>query len=219
MRMRLTDPAPLATAKAPQVEPRTVQRQDVHGQEVIMDLQRSAGNTGVTELMAEEGHERALVERAIGSGGRPLEAQTRDEMEASFGVDLTDVRVHTDSIATASAQAIKAAAYTVGNDVVVQSDRYAPETPAGLELLAHELTHVVQQRSGPVEGSPGPGGLMISNPSDRFEQSAQRTAREVAAGRSVAAGVQKAQKDAPISNKASVQHQDAGAKEVVGEEP
>jgi len=225
MRMRLTelepDPAPPAKAKTPQVELTRVQRQDGHAQEAVMDLQRWAGNAGVAELMAEQAYERTLVERAIGSGGRPLEAQTRRDMEASLGVDLSDVQVHTDSTATASAQAIQAAAYTVGNHVVVQSDRYAPETPAGLELLAHELTHVVQQRSGPVEGSPGPGGLMISNPSDRFEQAAQRTAREVAAGVTTArrAGVQKAAENAPLSDAAaSVHREDAGEHELKAEE-
>ncbi len=225
MRMRLTElepaPAPPTRAKTPQVELTKVQRQDEHGQEAIMDLQRSAGNAGVAELMTEEGDERALVERAIGSAGRPLEAQTRRDMEASLGADLSDVRVHTDSTATASAQAIQAAAYTVGSHVVVQSDRYAPETPGGLELLAHELTHVVQQRSGPVEGSPGPGGLMISDPSDRFEQAAQRTAREVAVGVTAArrAGVQKAEENAPLSDDAaSVHRQDAGEHELMAEE-
>jgi Domain of unknown function (DUF4157) len=223
VRLRESEPEPgrPARAKANQTESPKVQRQYELGQEVVMGLQRSAGNAGVAELMAEEGDERALVERAIGSTGRPLEGETRRDIESTMRTDLSDVRVHTDRTATASAQAVQAAAYTVGNDVVVQSDRYAPETAAGRELLAHELTHVVQQRSGPVEGSPGPGGLMISHPSDRFELAAERAARDVAGSGTAAprAGVQKAEEDSFLGDEAtSLQRQAAPEEEVVDDE-
>ena len=222
VRLRESEPEPGRPAKAKpiQTESPKVQRQYELGPEAVMGLQRFAGNAGVAELMAEEGDERALVERAIGSTGRPLEGETRRDMESTMRTDLSDVRVHTDRTATASAQAVQAAAYTVGNDVVVQSDRYAPETPAGRELLAHELTHVVQQRSGPVEGSPGPGGLMISHPSDRFEQAAERVARAVDGGFPAApgAGLQREEEDVLGETVTSLQRQEAPEEEVLDEE-
>jgi hypothetical protein len=75
-------------------------------------------------------------------------------MESRLDADFSDVRVHTDGKATDSARSVQAYAYTVGNDVVFQSDKYAPGSDSGQRMLAHELTHVVQQRSGPVAGTP-----------------------------------------------------------------
>ncbi len=67
-------------------------------------------------------------------------------MERRFGFDFGRVKVHDDSKAAASAQAVNALAYTVGTHVVFNSGAYAPQTKAGWQLLAHELTHVIQQR-------------------------------------------------------------------------
>ena len=97
-------------------------------------------------------------------------------MEPAFGADFADVRVHTDAAAAESAQGVQALAYTVGNEVVFQSGMYQPETPAGQRMLAHELTHVVQQRRGPVDGTAAGGGVSVSDPSDRFEQAAEASA-------------------------------------------
>jgi hypothetical protein len=97
-------------------------------------------------------------------------------MESRLGHDFGDVRVHTDSRAHESAQAVGAHAYTVGRDVVFQRDRYDPSSDQGRTTLAHELTHVVQQRSGAVDGTPAPGGIRVSDPSDRFEREAVSTA-------------------------------------------
>jgi hypothetical protein len=84
------------------------------------------------------------VRGGIGAG-QPLEAGTRTVMEARFGRDLSDVRVHTGSDAAESARSVNALAYTVGRDVVFGAGRYAPETAVGRRLLAHELTHFLQQ--------------------------------------------------------------------------
>ena len=70
-------------------------------------------------------------------------------MERGFGRDFGDVRIHTDSLATESAQAVDAVAYAAGNDVVFANGQYAPGSPQGRRLLAHELAHVVQQAYGP----------------------------------------------------------------------
>ena len=85
------------------------------------------------------------VNRAIESEGSPLPGQTRQFMESRFGHDFSQVRVHTDERAVESAEEVNALAYTVGQDVVFGQGQYAPETTAGRGLLAHELTHVVQQ--------------------------------------------------------------------------
>lgn len=77
--------------------------------------------------------------------GTPLESGTRRFMESRFQHDFSGVRVHTGADAERSAGAIGARAYAIGNDVVFARSRYAPQTSAGRSLLAHELTHVVQQ--------------------------------------------------------------------------
>ncbi len=74
-----------------------------------------------------------------------MESGVRSFMEPRFGYDFSRVRVHTDARAAASAQAVQAVAYTLGSDIVFGSDAYRPASPKGRQLLAHELTHVVQQ--------------------------------------------------------------------------
>ena len=151
-------------------------RSDVLDPESLLGLQRSVGNAGVSSLLEEE---RSPVHDVISSGGRPLEPDTRAEMESRLGHDFSDVRVHDDSAASASARAVNAHAYTVGSNVVFQRDRYDPGSHEGKVTLAHELTHVVQQRSGPVEGTSAPGGIKVSDPSDRFEREATSHAEHV----------------------------------------
>ncbi|MCK9621371.1 MAG: DUF4157 domain-containing protein [Methylobacter sp.] len=82
------------------------------------------------------------------SGGQPLDAGTRAFMESRFGFDFSQVRVHTDSSSAEAAGSVNARAYTLGSDVVFASGQYSPATDSGRRLLAHELTHVVQQDSG-----------------------------------------------------------------------
>jgi Domain of unknown function (DUF4157) len=80
--------------------------------------------------------------------GRPLEPAVRQLFEGRFGHDFTGVRVHTDAHAAHAADRQGADAYTVGRDVVFGRDRYRRATPNGRALLAHELSHVLQQRRG-----------------------------------------------------------------------
>ncbi len=89
-----------------------------------------------------------IVNQALSSNGQPLEAGTQEAMGARFGQDFDHVRVHADGHAAESAQAIHAWAYTVGSDVVFGEGQYQPGTSEGQRLLAHELTHVVQQGAG-----------------------------------------------------------------------
>ncbi len=154
-------------------------RGDVLDPDAILGLQRTVGNGAVASMLEEE---RSPVHDVINSGGRPLEPDVRADMEARLGHDFSDVRVHDDSAAAASATAVNAHAYTVGSNVVFQRDKYEPSSQEGKTALAHELTHVVQQRSGPVDGTSAPGGIKISDPSDRFEWEAAANAERAMSG-------------------------------------
>ena len=91
------------------------------------------------------------------SGGTPLPSEVRGFMESRFGADFSQVRLHTDSIASEAARELRAEAFASGKDVYFQAGRYEPETLPGRRLLAHELTHVIQQ-SGGLQG-PRPIGV------------------------------------------------------------
>jgi Domain of unknown function (DUF4157) len=84
--------------------------------------------------------------------GRPLDDATRGFMERRFGQDFGHVRVHTDERASATAAAVNARAFTVGDEVTFAAGEYSPRSPDGRRLLAHELTHVVQQRQASTPG-------------------------------------------------------------------
>jgi len=152
-------------------------RSDVLDGAGILGLQRAVGNSGVGALLEED---RSPVHDVLNSGGgSPLAPDVRDEMQARLGHDFSDVKVHTDSQAHESARSVNAHAYTVGSSVVFQRDKYDPSSTEGKTMLAHELTHVVQQRSGPVDGTSAGGGIKISDPSDRFEREASANADRV----------------------------------------
>jgi hypothetical protein len=139
----------------------------------LLRLQRDAGNAATAALVEERS---PVLDVLASGGGRPLDAPVRADMEARLGHRFDDVRVHTGEAADRSARAVQAHAYTVGSDVVFSSGTYDPSSVAGRTLLAHELTHVVQQRSGPVDGTPAAGGVRVSDPGDRFEREAAATA-------------------------------------------
>ena len=168
----------------------TAGRTDVLGPAGLLRLQRSIGNAGASALLDEE---RSPVLDVVGSGGgSPLDSATRAEMEGRLGHDFGDVRVHTGAAAHDSAKSVNAQAYTVGSDIVFQQDAYDPSSAQGQHMLAHELTHVVQQRSGPVDGTDAGGGVRVSDPSDRFEREAAASADQaMAAPATPAAPVQR----------------------------
>lgn len=87
----------------------------------------------------------SIVHDELYTAGQPLDLATRGFMEPLFDHDFSQVRIHTGSKAQESANAVRAKAYTIGKDVVFGAGQYAPGTTAGKLLLAHELTHVVQQ--------------------------------------------------------------------------
>jgi uncharacterized protein DUF4157 len=188
----------------------------------LMRLQSLAGNKGVTAMLRQDPDgERdeapaGGVADAIGSGGRPLDDDVKSDMEGRLGHDFSDVRVHTGAEASDSAKSLGAHAYTVGHDVVFQGD-WDAGSDAGKRTLAHELTHVVQQSSGPVDGTETGDGLRVSDPGDRFEQEAERTA-DAAMGAPAAPSVQR-QEEAPeeeeeeMSAQTSVQRQEEAPEE------
>lgn len=91
----------------------------------------------------------SIVHEELRSSGHPLDDATRAFFEPRFHADLSRVRLHTGPRAAESAHAVHAQAYTVGSDIVFNKGMYAPSTAAGQQLLAHELTHVVQQQGRP----------------------------------------------------------------------
>jgi Domain of unknown function (DUF4157) len=88
-----------------------------------------------------------IINEVLRSTGHPLDISTRNFFEPQFGQDFSHVRIHADSRAAESARAVNALAYTVGRDIVFGSGKYQPYTRDGLRMVAHELTHTLQQSS------------------------------------------------------------------------
>lgn len=82
---------------------------------------------------------------SIATSGQPMSENSRKFFEPRFGHDFSNVKIHTDSVAAKSAQSVNALAYTSGNNIVFNQGQYAPDSASGQKLIAHELTHVVQQ--------------------------------------------------------------------------
>jgi hypothetical protein len=124
----------------------------------------------------------ASVDQALASPGRPLEPALRQDMEQRFDYDFSSVRLHADAVAEQSAQDVNAHAFTVGADIVFGKGKFAPETHEGLHLIAHELTHTVQQKDGVgVQSSE-----MISHPDDRAKGVAESMADNLVRARDTA---------------------------------
>jgi len=113
------------------------------------------------------------VHNVLRTPGAPLDAAVRAAMEPHFRHDFGKVRVHADAAAAESARAVHAAAYTVGRDVVFGAGRYAPDSSRGLQLIAHELTHVVQQSQATALGD---SRLTVAPADGQAEMEADRAA-------------------------------------------
>ncbi|QYX75194.1 eCIS core domain-containing protein [Streptomyces akebiae] len=157
--------------------------------DALVELQRTAGNAAVVRMLQQSRHQhgvgcghpqptaepvqRSAVHDVLRAPGNPLDEPLRQEMESRLGADFSDVRVHTGSAARASAAEVGARAYTSGSHVVIGDGGGDKHT------LAHELTHVIQQRQGPVAGTDNGSGLSVSDPGDRFEREAEANAVRV----------------------------------------
>jgi flagellar motor protein MotB len=115
-----------------------------------------------------------IVHEVLRSPGQPLDAATRAFMEPRFGHDFSRVRVHTDREASKLNYMLGARAFTAGRDIFFQEGHYKPANSEGRRLLAHELTHVVQQNSGEAERQ-----LAIGETGDRYEQEAEAIAQSL----------------------------------------
>ncbi len=137
----------------------------------------------------------SIVNDVLNSPGQPLDAGTRERMEPQFGHDFSNVRVHTDARAAESAHAVDALAYTVGDDMVFGANQYAPGTSSGQRLMAHELTHVMQQ-----SGSSSGQLLRMGEPNSAAEVEADQLSSQIMDGANV---------HAPSSRGVSLQRQAA----------
>ncbi|MEN9938478.1 MAG: hypothetical protein RLZZ387_5057 [Chloroflexota bacterium] len=155
-------------------------------QHPIMRLQQQVGNAVVSRMLAQRAAAEAGVIGPQGGavsadlagrieaqrgGGTPLPEATRGSMEQSLGADFSDVRVHSGMESEQLNRSMSARAFTTGSDIFLGPGSSASDTG----LMAHELTHVVQQRSKPA------GGPMTVGPAgDSYEQQADAAAATVA---------------------------------------
>ena len=146
-------------------------------------LQRQYGNRYVQRLvdLASQGKSdtevSSEVEQAIQQArgrGQAMDSKVRTQMESALGVDFSGVRVHTGNEADTFNRALDARAFTTGQDIFFRQGEYNPGGSSNRELLAHELTHVVQQGTGSVQCE-----LIVSSAGDKYEQDADRVAEEV----------------------------------------
>ena len=160
----------------------------IHGNDSVSD---ASGVAGLQQLVGNRAVHRLLVQRSGGSfelddetakrinrvrgEGQPLEGTTQEQMGLAMDEDFSGVRVHTSPEADDLSRDLGAKAFTTGRDVFFREGAYDPNTSGGQELIAHELSHVVQQATGAV-GSSG-GGMRVSAPGDAFEQQADAVAK------------------------------------------
>lgn len=151
----------------------------------VQKLQQSHGNQAVQRLMDEDDKDKqdasptiALkIKNSLGQG-KPLDQDVQSQLEQHLQSDLSSVRVHTDPDAHRMAKELHAKAFTTGQDIYFRSGTYAPESPEGARLLAHEAAHTIQQKRGPVSGTLTEDGLLLSQPGDAFEQQADQIANQ-----------------------------------------
>lgn len=146
-------------------------------------LASAVGNEAFARVAAEgagilpDGRVHPVVESTIArtrGGGHPLDPSSRERFGGALGDSLADVRVHNDDAADALATSVSARAFTTGSDIYFARGEHQPGSSDGERLLAHELTHVAQQRDA---SSSGP--LVVSNPGDALESEAERSADEL----------------------------------------
>ena len=164
----------------------------------MLRLQRVFGNHYVGQVIdrMRDGDGGNEIERTIDGargGGQGLDHAVRGQMESSFGADFGAVRVHTDDRADHLNGALSAKAFTTGSDIFFRHGEYSPGSSGGRELLAHELTHVVQQSGDGIQRK-----MTVSQPGDTHEVEADQMARLV---------MQHEQVGGANSNPAAVQRQ------------
>jgi len=132
------------------------------------ELQRAV-DSGDERTIDDDSEVTRQINRAR-SGGRRLPEETRSYFESRMGQDFGDVRVHTGSQADRAARSVNARAFTLGSDVVFRSGEYSPNTRSGKRLLAHELTHVVQQGGADEARTSRADGGSAERPTDGIQR-------------------------------------------------
>jgi len=141
----------------------TAQRDTDGGVTVSETVTRLPGGT------EKQGADESTVMSGIQGSGKPLPSGVRSDFEAKLGADFSDVSIHTGPSADEAARSIGAEAFTVGGNVAFASGAYQPETKSGKQLLAHELTHVVQQGAAPSTDSEGSDAARSSRVTPRLD--------------------------------------------------
>jgi hypothetical protein len=185
---------PLAIQRLQPKPERALQRQ-MDDAALEEDEEEEEEKEGVANLQAKETSSRTPevssgIEARVQSmkGGQPLPSPVRTFFEPRFGHDFSQVRVHTGPEAASTAKAINSRAFTRGQDIYFGAGQYQPGTQSGRHLLAHELTHSVQQgKASPITAMEGlaQSSLFVSCRNDPLEQEAEAVANRVAAGRPV----------------------------------
>jgi hypothetical protein len=153
-----TGPGPITTEHPPPATPLCFYEYSCPEGDLVLKVKKcqsakpsgSSGPPAVAQRAATTGAPASMtappvVHDVLASAGQPLDGATRRFFESRLGHDFTHVRVYADANAAESARSINALAFTVGPNIVFNTGRYSPETPVGRRLLAHELTHVIQQ--------------------------------------------------------------------------
>jgi hypothetical protein len=162
---------------------RSVRGDGASMQKTLLQLQAQYGNqfTGrvLDRLHDGKGGDDAMgqIERAINSergNGHAIAQPVRKQMETAFGADFSAVRVHTDAKADMLSRSLSARAFATGNDIFFRQGQYNPGSSGGRELLAHELTHVVQQTGTALHRK-----MTVSQPDDPHEVEADKMAQTV----------------------------------------
>ena len=195
----------------------------------MVSLQQSIGNRAVQRLLAQRSGDgpfdlddqtAARINNERG-GGQPLDSNVQAKMGEATGQDFSDVKVHTGQESHALNEQLSAKAFTTGSDIFFRAGAYDPGSSGGQELLAHELTHVVQQRSGSVGGAGG--GMTVNAPGDAYEQEADSVAETVMSGgtatsASAQAGVQRQAEDEEEAVQMQAQEEEEEAVQMQAEE-
>ena len=180
--------------KRPQDAQRLGSQEPIGQQSPITTLQNQVGNAAVQRLLAQRSgngsteldDDTASRINSARGGGQSLDTTVRQKMGGAMGTDFSGVRVHTGNESNQLNEQLGAKAFTTGSDLFFRDGEYNPHSSSGQELIAHELTHVVQQGSGAV---PSRGKMAVNAPGDQFEQEADSVAKQVYSG--AAPGVQR----------------------------
>ncbi|MCB0177576.1 MAG: DUF4157 domain-containing protein [Anaerolineae bacterium] len=191
----------------------------------LAQLQNQVGNRAVQRMLAQRSGDgpTTLDEETAGrinrerGGGHPLDSAMKEQMGTVMGQDFSNVRVHTSRESDDLNQQVGAKAFTTGQDIFFKEGAYDPGSSGGQELIAHELTHVVQQSSGAVGN--GSGRMTVNAPGDVYEQEADAVAKQVTSmDLSVTAGGDSVQRQAAPKNEEELQTKAVQRQEGVEEE-